>query len=250
MGMGIENEGALEASFELVARQEAAEAAIGELRGQVDEVKGRLDRLGRAAGRAPLGDAGASPEVKSFVDGYLRQGRESEVKSLQAGVPGDGGYAIPHELDARIASQLVEMSPIRRIAQVVQVGSADYRKLVTTGGIASGWVSETAVRPGTDTPSFAAIAAPSGELYGAPAAGRTMLDDAAYDIESGLAAEIAGEFARAEGAAFVSGNGTNRPLGFLASPTALAADAARPFGTLQYVPTGDAAGLGSAIELV
>ncbi len=125
--MGIENEGgALEASFDLVARQDAAEAAIGELRGQVSDVKGRLERLGRAAGRAPLGgNAGASPEVKSFVDGYLRQGRESEVKSLQGGVPGDGGYAVPHELDARIASQLVDVSPIRRIAQVVQVRAGD-----------------------------------------------------------------------------------------------------------------------------
>ena len=252
IGMGIENEGgALEASFDLVARQDAAEAAIGELRGQVSEVKGRLERLGRAAGRAPLGgNAGASPEVKSFVDGYLRQGRESEVKSLQGGVPGDGGYAVPHELDARIASQLVEVSPIRRIAQVVQVGSADYRKLVTTGGTASGWVSETAARPGTDTPVFAEIAPPSGELYANPAASQTMLDDAAFDIESWLTGEIAGEFARAEGAAFVSGNGTNRPRGFLAAPTSLAGDAARPFGTLQYMATGEANGLGSAIELV
>jgi HK97 family phage major capsid protein len=76
-----------------------------------------------------------------------------------------------------------------------------------------------------------------------------MLDDAVFDLETWLASEIAGEFARAEGAAFVSGSGTNQPKGFLAQPTSAAEDAARPFGTLQYVGTGDAAGLGEIADL-
>ena len=42
-----------------------------------------------------------------------------------------------------------------------------------------------------------------------------MLDDAAFDVEAWLADEIATEFAKAEGAAFVERNGTNRPKGFL-----------------------------------
>jgi len=251
MGMDIDTEiGALEGSFDLVARQDAADAAIGELRGQVDEVKGRLDRLGRASGRAPLGGEGAaSPEVKGFVDGYLRHGRESEVKSLTVGAPGDGGYAVPREIDARIASELKDISPIRRIAQVVQTGSSGYRKLFATGGAGSGWVSETAGRPETATPTFEEIAPPSGELYANPAASQAMLDDAAFDLESWLAREIAGEFARAEGAAFVNGSGVNQPRGFLDAPTSAAVDSARPFGTLQYIGTADAAGLGDTIEL-
>ena len=50
------------------------------------------------------------------------------------------------------------------------------------------------------------------------------------------------EFARAEGAAFVSGTGVNQPLGFLSSPVSAIGDGARPFGSLQYVGSGDAAG--------
>jgi HK97 family phage major capsid protein len=248
--MDIENEtGVLEASFDVVVRQDEAEQAIVALRGEVDEMKGRLDRLGRAA-RAPLAGAEKSLEVKGFVDGYLRHGRENEVKSIQGSVPADGGYAVPREIDAAIARQMTEVSPIRQIAQVVQVGSAGYRKLVTLGGTASGWVSETATRPETDTPTFAEIAPPSGDLYANPAASQAMLDDAAFDLEAWLANEIAIEFARAEGAAFVTGNGTNRPKGFLAAPSSAALDATRPFGTLQYVGTGDAADLGDTIELV
>jgi HK97 family phage major capsid protein len=234
----------LAASFDLVARQDEAARAIVTLRSDVDEVKARLDRVGRAASRPALdGVRSAAPEVKGFVDGYLRRGREAEVKSINGVAPGDGGYAVPHELDALIAGQLKELSPIRRIAQVVQVGSAGYRKLVSTGGTPSGWVSETAARPETATPQFQEVAPPSGELYANPAASQAMLDDAGFDLEGWIAGEIASEFARAEGAAFVSGSGVNRPKGFLTAPTATTADGARSFGTLQYLASGDATGL-------
>lgn len=159
--------------------------------------------------------------------------------------PGDGGYAVPREIDALIARELIAISPIRAIAQVVQTGSAGYRKLIATGSAASGWVSETAGRPETDTPEFAEIAPPTGELYANPAASQAMLDDAAFDLESWLAGEIATEFARAEGAAFVSGSGVGRPRGFLAQPVSAAVDGVRAFGTLQYIGSGDAAGFGA-----
>jgi len=203
---------ALDASFDLVARQDATEAAVETLRGDVADVKARLDRVSRAAARPVIeGTAPASLEVKGFVDGYLRLGRETEIKSLSGTVLSDGGYAVPREVDALISARLKSISPIRAIAQVVQNGSAGYRKLVTTGGTASGWVSETGARAETATPSFAEIAPPAGELYANPAASQAMLDDAAFDIQSWLADEIAMEFARAEGAAFVSGSGTNQP---------------------------------------
>ncbi|MBO0750172.1 MAG: phage major capsid protein [Porphyrobacter sp.] len=249
MDMQVETE-VLAASFDLVARQDEAEKAITVLRSDVDEVKARLDRVSRAASRPTLdGIVAATPEVKGFVEGYLRRGRESEIKSISGTVPSDGGYAVPREIDALIASQLKDMSPIRSIAQIVQVGTAGYRKLVTTGGTASGWVSETAGRPETATPQFEEIAPPFGELYANPAASQAMLDDAAFDLEGWIAGEIAMEFARAEGAAFVAGTGVNQPLGFLSVPTSTANDAARPFGTLQYVGSGDAAGLGDTVEL-
>lgn len=238
-----------EASFDIVARQDQAEADIAALRSDVDEVKARVDKIGRAAARPALGTGAiAAPEVKGFVDGYLRRGAVHELKSISGTVPADGGYAVPRQIDAAIARELTAISPIRAIAQVVQTGSAGYRKLVTTGGTASGWVSETAARPETDTPEFAEIAPPTGELYANPAASQAMLDDAGFDLENWLASEIALEFARAEGAAFVGGSGTNQPRGFLAAPTATTADDARAFGTLQYLGSGAAGGLGSAAD--
>lgn len=237
----------IDASFDIVARQDRTEADVAALRSDVDEVKARVDRIGRAAQRPTIAGVD-NPEVKSFVDHYLRRGSTAEIKSISGAVPADGGYAVPREIDAMIARQLIEFSPIRAIAQVVQTGSAGYRKLIATGGTASGWVSEVAGRPGTETPDFAEIAPPTGELYANPAASQAMLDDAGFDLESWLAGEIASEFARAEGAAFISGNGVNRPRGFLSAPQSETADGARAFGSLQYIGSGAASDLGSEPE--
>ncbi len=242
---------ALDASFDILARQDQAEADITALRGDVDEVKSRLDKVARAASRPAMGGAAAAgdaPEVKSFVDGYLRLGRETEVKSITSTPPGDGGFAVPRQIDAAIAARVVRLSPIRAIAQVVQTGTSGYRKLIATTSVASGWVSESAARPETGTPQFAEIAPPSGDLYANPAASQAMLDDVGFNLEAWLADEIATEFARAEGAAFVSGTGVNRPEGFLAGTKATAEDGVRAFGTMQYIGTGSATGLGTALD--
>ena len=184
-------------------------------------------------------------EVAGAFDGFVRSGAVIETKAF-TGVTGDaGGFAIPKEIDAVIDATLKSASPIRGIASVVQVGSAGYRKLVTTGGTPSGWAAETDARPGTASPVFAEIAPPMGELYANPSASQAMLDDALFDVEGWLAGEIAAEFAKAEGAAFVNGSGVNRPRGFLQAPTSSAGDATRAFGTLQYLASGAAGDFGS-----
>lgn len=241
---------ALNDSFDIVERQEAQDAALATLRSDVDEVKGRLEKVSRAAAR-PLLDgagAGAGPEVKGFVDGYLRHGRETELKSMMTTVGAEGGFAVPREIDTIIARRMVEISPIRAVANVVRTGTSGFRRLISTGGTASGWVSETGARPETANPQLAEIVPPMGELYANPSATQAMLDDAAFDLEGWLANEIATEFARAEGAAFINGTGTNQPRGFLNATPSVAGDATRAFGSLQFIGSGNATGLGTAPE--
>ena len=182
--------------------------------------------------------SGGDTSRSAFVEGYLRRGIALEMKSVSGVNPADGGYAVPREIDSAVDALLKSISPIRSIANVVQVGSAGYRKLVTQGGVASGWAAEDAVRPETGTPVFNEVVPSFGDLYAKPSATQAMLDDAQFDVEAWLAGEIATEFAKAEGTAFVNGNGINRPKGFLQAPVVATADGARAFGTLQYVPTG------------
>ena len=229
----------LEQSFEALERNDEDVAGLRE---EMAQLKGRMDAQAVAAARPALSGArnGGSP----FVDSYLRKGLESgvELKALAGTTDSAGGYAVPEEIDSEIGRLLTAISPIRAIANVVRVGTSGYRKLVTAGGTPSGWVSETAGRPETGTPSFIEVAPPFGELYANPAASQAMLDDTAFDVEAWLASEIATEFARAEGSAFVSGNGVNRPKGFLSNPTSTQGDGSRPFGTLQVLTTGTAGG--------
>ena len=242
--MDIENTNdGLDASFDIVARQEAADAVLAALRSDIAEVKSRLERGARQVVRPMLGAAAAvDGAVKGFVDSYLRAGREVELKSLNMVSAGDGGFALPTELDQLIQQRLTRISPIRAIAQVVQTTTSDYRKLIAIGGTVSGWASEAGGRSETNSPKFAEIIPPSGELFANPSATQHMLDDAGFDVESWLADQVAGEFARAEGSAFVNGTGTNQPLGFLSGSTSVAGDAARSFGTLQHVASGNANG--------
>ena len=126
---------ALEASFEALEREDEDVAA---LRGEVAALKARVDAQAVAGARPAL--SGAKSEASPFVERYLRKGLEAgvELKAVSGATDAAGGYAVPQEIDAQIDRALTAISPIRAIANVVRVGSAGYRKLVTTGGTESG----------------------------------------------------------------------------------------------------------------
>lgn len=233
---------------------------VDAINADITRLTGILDDLQKKQARPALGRDGReiSPEKKAYADGFntfLRKGSEDglkalELKALSTSVGADGGFTVPEQIDSMIQDLVKEVSPIRSIANVVQVGTSDYKKLVNLHGTASGWVGETAARPETTSPQFAEIAPPMGEVYANPAATQTMLEDSFIDVETWLANEVALEFAKAEGAAFISGSGTNRPRGFLAGSAPVAtADGARAFGALQYVASGGAAALPTSADV-
>lgn len=170
---------------------------------------------------------------------YVRQGDVAalqEAKSLNAGTASDGGYVVPEQTEALIDRQLAEVSPLRAIATVRASSAAVFRKPVSRGGAASGWVTETASRPETTSPDLDLLDFPTAELYAMPAATQQLLDDAMVDIDQWLADEIRDVFAAQESAAFIAGDGVNKPRGILsyASNT----EGSQAWGELGYVATG------------
>ncbi|AMK19338.1 phage major capsid protein [Sphingobium sp. MI1205] len=217
---------------------------VDEINASITQLSDELKALEAKANRIGAGEDD-SPEVaehKAAFGKWMRKGVDDgladlEAKALNVTTSADGGYAVPEEIDRNILDLIKQVSPVRALATVVAVGTSDYKKLVNVRGTASGWVGETSTRPETNTPQLAEVPAIMGELYANPQATQRMLDDAFFDSEAWLAAELADEFAKAEGAAFISGNGTNRPKGFLAYTINTSADGARTFGDLQMVKT-------------
>ncbi|MRR56123.1 MAG: phage major capsid protein [Deltaproteobacteria bacterium] len=229
---------------------------------KLDEIQSRIDGIEGAKNRAAFGAGGSfsgNAEQEAHKGAFLafaRKGIDSGLRDLEiqasmsTGSDPDGGYGVPTVIDSEIEKLLLDLSPMRQICKVIPVSTPDYKKLVNTGGLASGWVGETQARPETDTPQLAILTPFMGEIYANPAATQQSLDDMSFDVESFLQEGIADEFADQEGAAFITGDGILKPKGLLTYPTATTADATRPFGTLQYFKSGDASGFVTASATV
>ena len=171
-------------------------------------------------------------------------GFETRAASASTGTGSAGGFALPESIERQIAQLSLDVSPIRQIATVRTVGSPDYKELFDVNGAAFEWVGEGDTRNGTNTSDLAEVAPTFGMASAKPKASEESLDDLFFDVESWLVSSASDAIGQGEGAAFVSGNGTKKPTGFLAGPAPVAtADATRAFGTLQYIASGQAAAL-------
>jgi len=238
------------AEIERRASDVVTEEKLARLDRALDERLARLDRLVLEARRPALSPerrdarAGAS-ERKAAFEAYIRSGetgalRALETRSLSVGSGPDGGYLAPPEIETTVTQRLSALSPIRAIAGVRQVSGATYKRPFAKAGPATGWVGETAARAQTDAPLLAEQVFPAMELYAMPAATQSLIDDAAVDLESWIAGEVETVFAEQEGAAFVHGDGVNKPTGFLTQT--LVANSAWEWGKIGTVASGAAAG--------
>jgi HK97 family phage major capsid protein len=238
------------AEIERRASDVVTEEKLARLDRALDERLARLDRLVLEARRPQLSPerrdsrTGAS-EHKAAFEAYIRSGetgalRALETRAMSVGSGPDGGYLAPPEIEATVTQRLSALSPIRAIAGVRQVSGATYKRPFAKAGPATGWVGETAARTQTDAPLLAEQVFPAMELYAMPAATQSLIDDAAVDLESWIAGEVETVFAEQEGAAFVRGDGVNKPTGFLTQT--LVANSAWEWGKIGTVASGAAAG--------
>lgn len=177
-------------------------------------------------------------------------GRETRATQTVTGTGSAGGFALPEVIERQIARIGRDISPLRQIATVRTVGSTDYKELFDVNGAGFEWVGETDTRSQSNTPDLAEIAPTFGMASAKPQASEESLDDLFFDVESWLIESASEALAVGEGVAFISGDGTKKPTGFLAGPAPLAtADATRAFGTLQYVASGQAAALPTSADV-
>ena len=257
--------GANDARLDEIEKKASADALLEEKVARIGQaVAGAQARLDRALseGRRPMVEGGVAPstasrspspfhgEEKSAWDGYMKSGQAPkthmglELKAGLSSASNSAGYVVPPETERAIERRLMAGSPMREIATVRTVGSGVFRKPVSTAGVTAGWVAETAARPETDPATLALLEFSSADLYACPAATQSLLDDALIDLDEWLAAEVEDAFAAQETAAFVSGDGVNKPKGFLAYATAT--EGTQTWGQIGTVASGAAGAFASS----
>lgn len=152
---------------------------------------------------------------KSFY-GVDKARRDNEVKTLIAGSNPDGGYFIRPERSAKMIKRIFETSPMRSISDIQSTSSDTLEILIDDDEAASGgWVGEVDPRAETGTPGIGKLTIPIHEQFAQPKATQKMLDDAGFDIESWLSGKVTRKMTRVENAAFVLGDGSQKPKGIL-----------------------------------
>lgn len=224
------------------------DAAVDGFQKTIDDMSAKV--AAAKAGGGVIGDIPADPEYVGAFKAHMRKG--DVQASLSKGTDADGGYLAPVEWDRSITGKLKEISPIRANARVISISTSGFKKVFTDRSVASGWVGEKAARPETGTPAFGILDFTPGEIYANPAITQNTLDDVALDLEQWLASEVDVEFARQEGLAFLTGDGVNKPFGILTYVEGAANAAKHPWGAIQVLNSGAAAGFTSDgfIELI
>ncbi|GAA6179037.1 phage major capsid protein [Shimia sp. NS0008-38b] len=226
-------------------------ALKGNIHAEMQQQKERLTMLERKSTKLdtraarPLLATSAdfdAPHQKAF-DAYLRTGEDDglrgldlEGKAMSSTVNSDGGFLVDPQTADTIKSVLNATASIRAIANVVTVEAGSFDVLIDSTDVEAGWADETSATAETGTSAIERISIPLHELSALPKASQRLLDDSAFDIEGWLAGRIADKFARAEAAAFIGGDGVDKPTGILTHPTT--ANASWSWGNLGYVATG------------
>lgn len=231
-----------EARHETKQALEKVEAAIvaaeTKHKAALDELEKKMNRIELSgAGTDEKPEAKAARERKAAFASYLRTGsmNEAEKKALVVSNDTTGGVFAPAELVMEVIKAEVLWSPFRGIARVRPTGRSSVQIPKRTGTAAATWVGETTTRVESQNPAWGMVSIPSGEMYAEARVSNADLEDSVFPLEQFLIDEFAEQFGVTEGAAIVSGNGVNKPLGFLD------ANAAGPGVPIAYTPSGSAA---------
>jgi len=194
-------------------------AMVADSRARTEALLARIDA--RRAG--DLSRSRRRPAFASSGRGLLSERREAFSAFLRGKYRADlieadntaGGYLAPPDFVREMLRNLVLFSPIREVARVAQTGSGQVLIPRRTGNLTATWRQTENSDAGETQPTYGQVALEAGELAAYVDVSNRIFEDAAFDLEAELALDFAEEFGRAEGAAFVKGDGVSQPLGLV-----------------------------------
>ena len=231
----LEQQGSAFAAFK--AKQES----------EVKQLGAAMDRLAAMVNRPPMpGGYSDTSESKATLGRYIRTGDVPDTERKAWTEAGDSaGVLVPSEIASEVMAVAKKYSPLREVCRVIPITTTASKFVlpVVTDGAPSGWVGEVDERPNTAAPSIDGVTFPDAECFcNIPLSAWVDEDTQAASL---VVNEIGKAFGRQEGAAFITGDGSKKPIGFLHGTPTAEADEVRAFGTLQFLLSGGAAGLTS-----
>lgn len=179
---------------------------------------------------------------------FLRKGNtnglaELQQKAMNSSTDSEGGYTVLPEMDMAIDRIAPTISAMYRLADVRNIGSAKYERLVKTSGMALAWVADGATNGETTEPTYAKVAIEAHTAEVEPWVYNETLEDSFVNLESDLADEAAIGFGEGLGTAFITGNGVGKPRGITGYNNV--ANSSYAWGSVGYIASGKSAAFAS-----
>jgi HK97 family phage major capsid protein len=150
-------------------------------------------------------------------DNFMRKGESQmdpmELKALTVGTAATAGNLAPAEYVEELLKVITEISPVRSVARIRQTSNKEIEVPSKTASFAAAWTAESGTRSETTGYTTSLNTIPTHEMYALVDISSQLLEDSVFDLEAEMNIEFAEQFAKAEGAAFIAGNGTNKPTG-------------------------------------
>jgi HK97 family phage major capsid protein len=169
----------------------------------------------RAANR---GNAAARERLTKGIESFEGKALTEEGKAMTEGVDAQGGYLVRPQIERRLVEAIEQDNVLRGLCSKLSIGTdslqLDQLGLSTTAG----WVAELATKPETTAVSLATITVNVHTAAGLATISNQLLADSNPAVDRLAVDDLRKRLVAVEETAFLTGTGTNQPLGILNTP--------------------------------
>lgn len=176
--------------------------------------------------------------AKDFGD--FASASAAETKTILEGSNPDGGYWLRPDRASWVVSRIFETSPMRQIANVINISSNALEIVIDDDECDAAWVGEVDTRSEQANAQIGMLTIPVQEVYTIIRSSQRALDDI-MDVESWLIGKGADRISRKENTGYVLGDNVKQPQGFMTLTAAANADTYERGKIGTYTSTGSSA---------
>ena len=136
------------------------------------------------------------------------------VNALQVGTDSEGGYLVPDEYERTLIQALEEQNIFRRLASVINTSSGDRKIPVVASKGTAAWVEEESAYTESDD-AFTQVSIGAFKLATMIKVSEELLNDSVFNLETYIAREFGRRIGNKEEEAFLTGDGSGKPVGIL-----------------------------------